>query len=370
MEQQQQQRDIFSQWGEFQRGFFGQWADSYGKMYQPWVDAMKSWQGMKMPFTAPDLFTKWSEMIQATIGKAAEQAEGGIGPDVLFRIMRASNVFVIFNEFWMEILKDLPELFQAKRDEVKSREIFERWTDRYKKVFEQLVGSPVSATAQEMMTSWLNIIQMRQGAMGMLWNPWFQAIPEWRELTEKFMKGDWTALSEGRSLYREVYDETLGRVFRMPAFGLTKEQTEKLRKTYDAFVQFWYSLPNFHQFFYTTGIEALKEVFDKVQNMKFEEMTPDTIREIYRIWWTTNEDVFFELFKKAEFSNAMVEVLNHGLRLKQRLDELTTEWCEAVSIPTNKDFDRVAEAIQELRRKVRSQQKTIEELQQRLEKTA
>ena len=364
----QEQTDYFSQWGDFQKNFYGQWAQSYGKMYQPWMDAMKSWQGMQMPSTAPDLFTKWSEMIQATIGKAAEQTEGGLGPDVLFRTLRSSNVFIIFNEFWMEVLKDLPELFQAKGDDVKSREIFESWTNRYKKVFEQLMGSPVSDTAQEMMTSWLNIIQTRQGAMGMMWNPWSQAIPQWREQAEKLMKGDWTALSEGRSLYREVYDETLGRVFKMPAFGLTKDQTEKLRKTYDAFVQYWYSLPNFHQFFYTTGMEALKEVFDKVQNMKLEDMKPETMREIYRIWWTTNEDVFFELFKKPEFSNAMVEVLNHGLRLKKRLDGLTAEWCESVSIPTNQDFDRVAEAMQELRRKIRLQQKAIEELQQKLER--
>jgi hypothetical protein len=35
-----------------------------------------------------------------------------------------------------------------------------------------------------------------------------------------------------------VYDETLGKVFRMPAFGLTKEHTEQLRRTYDAYLQF------------------------------------------------------------------------------------------------------------------------------------
>lgn len=369
METHDQFKDLFSQWGEFQRGFFSQWAESYGKMYPPWTDAMKYWQGMKMPFAAPDLFSKWSDMMRETVGKAAEQFEGGVGPSVLDRIMRASNVFVVFNEFWMEVLNDLPELYRAKRDDVKSREIFERWVDRYKKVFEQLVGSSPSDAAQEMMTSWLNIMQMHQAALGLIWNPWIQAVPQWREQAERFMKGDWTAIPESRSLWREVYDETLGRVLRMPAFGLTKEQTERLRKTYDAFAKFWYSLPNFYQYFYNTGLEALKEVFDKVQGMKLEEMKPETMREIYGIWWSTNENAFFELFKRPDFGNAMAEVLNYGLRLKQRIDELTAEWCKALSIPTDEDFDEVAKTVQELRRKVRMQQKAIEELQRKLEAT-
>ena len=368
MEKGEQNKDFLSQWGEFQRNFFTQWADSYRKMYQPWMDAMKLWTNVKPPAGGFDLFSKWNEMIQETLGKAGGEAEAGLGQDVLFRMMRASKVFVIFNEFWMEILKDLPELFKARKDNVKSRKIFEDWADRYKKVFEQLMGSPVSESAEEMMTSWLNSMQMHQSAFGLMWNPWSQAMPQWQEQIERFMKGDWGAIYEARSLWREVYDETLGQVFRMPAFGLTKEQTERIRRTYDAFLKFWYSLPNFYQFFYKTGQDALKDVFDKIRGMKSEDVTPETMRDIYKLWWTTNEDVFFELFKRPDFSNAMAEVLHYGLRLKQRIDELTAEWCRSLSIPSNKEFDELAMVVHDLRRRLRQQQKTIEALQQKVEK--
>jgi class III poly(R)-hydroxyalkanoic acid synthase PhaE subunit len=266
----------------------------------------------------------------------------------------------------MAVLQDLPELYKVKGDAVKSREIYDSWVKRYKKVFEQLIGAPVSDTAEEIMTAWFNTVQMNQAAMGLMWNPWIQAMPQLKEYSEKLMKGDWSALSEGRSLWREVYDETLGRVFRMPAFGLTKEHTEKVRRTYDAFIQFLSSLPYFYQYFYNTGMTALKEAFAKIQNLKYEEATPEAMREIYKIWLTTNENAFFELFKSPEFSNAMGEVLNYGLRLKKRLDELSAEWCEAMSIPSNREFDAMAKAIQDLRRKARAQQKAIEALQQKL----
>jgi hypothetical protein len=368
MKTQEPPRDFFSHWADLQKNFFTQWADAYSKMGWPWWEPSKFWEGAKGPFPFQDLFAKWSRMIQESLGKAAEQTGGGVGPTVFFRILRASNVFVILNEFWMEVLKDLPELHQAKGDPGKSREIYERWAGGYKKVFEQMVGSPISDPGQAIMKSWLNIVQMYQSAMGLIWGPWNQAIPQWQGQAEKIMKGDWAALSEARSLWREVYDETLGRVFRMPAFGITKEQTERVRKTFDALVQFWSSIPNYYLFFHRTGMEALKKTMERLQELKFEEMTSESLHEIYRIWWTTNENAFFELFKTPEFSKAMGEVLNYGLRLKKRLDELVADWSKTLSIPSYRDFDEIAWAIQELRRRVRQQEKTIQKLQKELSK--
>src|SRR4030067_2439984 len=128
-----------------------------------------------------DMFSAWSKMIRETIGTTAGQAEEGLGRTVLYRTLGASNVFMVLNEFWAEVLSSLPELYQAKGDAAKSREIFERWVQRYNRVFEQVVGSPVSGSAQEAMTSWLNTAQMHQTAMGLVWNPWMPASPPRRE---------------------------------------------------------------------------------------------------------------------------------------------------------------------------------------------
>jgi hypothetical protein len=260
--------DFFSQWGEFQKNFLGQWTEAQGRLYRTWMDSMQPGQGMKPPFAGADIFSMWTEIMGETIGKAAEGAGGGLGPTVLLRMMRAGNVFAALNEFWMEILKDLPALNKVKGDDAASRKIFERWAVAYRKVFEQVFGTPVSGTAEEAMKSWLNTVQTQQAALGLLWNPWVHAAPQFQEQAEKFMKGDWSALTAGRSLWREVYDETLGRVFRMPAFGLTKEQTEKVRQANDAFIQFWMALPRFYQYFSDTAMTALKEMFDRISSLE------------------------------------------------------------------------------------------------------
>jgi class III poly(R)-hydroxyalkanoic acid synthase PhaE subunit len=179
---------------------------------------------------------------------------------------------------------------------------------------------------------------------------------------EKLLRGDWSKPQEGRSLWQELYEETLGKAFRMPALGLSREQAERVRRAFDAYFQFWNAVPGFYRFFYKTGTEALKEFFDRLSTFKAEEMTPERLREVYRLWWTTNENALFDLFKRPEFGNAMSEMLSYGMRLKKRLDELTGDWCKSLSIPSREDFDELAKAVHELRRKVRQQQKLIDAL--------
>jgi class III poly(R)-hydroxyalkanoic acid synthase PhaE subunit len=362
--------DVFSQWMEFQKSFYEQWLNAASRMNAPWADAMKPGHAGQTTFPGFDLFSQWSEMVRDTIQKASGSAPGGIGPEVLFRILRSSNVFVLFNQFWLEILKDLPRLYEVKWDGAASRQIYDRWVEHYKNVFEQIIGSPVSKTAEEVMASWLNTLQMGHSGFSLMWAPWAKVMPQWQEQMARFLKGDWSALQEGRSLWREVYDETLGRIFRMPAFGLSREHTEQLRRTYDAYLQFWNAVPGFYQFFYKTGLDALQEFFDRLKHFKAEEMTPERLKEIYRIWWTTNENALFDLFKKPAFGNAMGEVLNYGLRLKKRLDELTAEWCKSVSLPSREDYDELAKVVHELRRQVRRQEKIIAALQKRAEPSA
>lgn len=357
--------EVLSRWMELQKSFYDQWLSSGSGMFEPWADAMKTWQESKTSHPGFDLFSRWSAMVQDTIKKAAGVAEGGIGSEVLFRILRSSNVFVLFNQFWLEILRDLPGLYQAKWDEDTSRKIYERWAELYKNVFEQMIGSPVSKTTEEIMASWLNSLQMRQSIFALMWDPWARTMPEWQRQMKKFMEGDWSALQEERSLWQEAYGETLGKALRMPALGLSKEHTERLRRTFDAYLQFWNAVPGFYQFFYKSGVNALKEFFERLDNFKGEEMTPERLREVYKIWWTTNENALFDLFKKPEFGNAMGEVLNYGLRLKKRLDELTNDWCKSLSIPSPEDFDELAKAVHELRREVRRQQKLVDALQKK-----
>lgn len=337
-----------------------------GEKIQPqsdihWADGYKH-----KPAEAEVAPGEWSAIIQSLIGNNADHGSGEGQPDMAARLIQASNLFVRLNEFWAEAIKDLPELYQSSGDVEKTGEIFESWVARFKSVFKKSTDEPLAAQAGEIFSSWAHILQMNQKANAPVWGPLMEAMPRWSDQSEKLAKGDLAAIDEGLKLWREVYGETLGRFLEMPGLGLTKQHTEKMSKTCAEFTQFASSLPYFYQYLFKTEMAALKEVFEQIRDLKINEATPEAIREIYKVWLATSEKRFHELFRRPDFCHTVSEVLNCMFRLKQQLNEMSAQWCEAMSIPSRRDHDHMAMAIQDLRRKVHAQQRTISALQEHL----
>ncbi|MDA8139505.1 MAG: hypothetical protein M0036_12715 [Desulfobacteraceae bacterium] len=335
--------------GEAEKESEVQWADEYGPKSQQEAEPPQDWQVLL------------NEMMAKIMAQGEEAKESAF----FARLLNAGHLMSQLNQFWNSTIQDLPKLYQGNGDSAQSKEIINKWIERYKNIFKE-EESPLSQQAEEIFSFWLHMTQMSQTAHEPVWNHWLAALPQWNEQSEKLAKGDLEALDERLSLWKELYNETLGKFLRMPALGLTKQHTEKITGTFAEFAQLMSSLPYLYQYLYNTEIEAFKEVFDRIHQLDLKEMTPEAMREIYKIWLTTNEKTFHRLFKQPDFCNTMGEVLNCMFRFKKQMNDLTAKWCEAMSIPSGRDHDQMAMAIQDLRRKVHAQQKTISALQQKL----
>ncbi|MBT8339123.1 MAG: hypothetical protein HKP58_04395 [Desulfatitalea sp.] len=319
------------------------------------------------PFPSKEFLSKWRAMIESLIEKNEDLQKSGADASVVERMIGANGVFVLLNDFWHETLKEMPKLQRPEADPEKPQDIFEGWLARYNGLVEQYTDQSFSGELEQILSPWMNIVQVGQTSAGTMFNPWLESFSEWGQVSQKLSQGDLSALDQGYNLWLSSYNETLGRAFNMPAFGLTKQHAERFRRVQDEFARFTTSLPYFHHYIHQTGQAALKEVMEKVQAMKIDRPTPENIRQIYKVWLMTNEKAFFQLFQRPDFCHTTGELVHHCLRLKQQIDELTSTWCSAMSIPTNQDQDQMAMAIQLLRRKVRQQNKAIEALQQKVE---
>lgn len=309
----------------------------------------------------------WEAILQSFLGAATNGGNGQGESAIAARMMQAGNAFLRINEFWGEAVKDLPDLYQSNGNAAKMSEIFDGWVERYKGVFNKSADSDLSVKAEEIFSSWTHIFKMNQKVNEPVWSPLIEAMPRWSDQSEKLAKGDISAIEEGLRLWQDVYSETLGRFLEMPGLGLTKQHSEKISRTCAEFTQFAASLPYYYQYLLNTEISALKDVFDQICDLEIKEVTPEVMREIYKIWLVTSERSFHELFKRPDFCNTVSEVLNCMFRLKKQLNELTAQWCDMMSIPSSRDHDKMAMAIQDLRRKVHAQQKTISALQKHLD---
>ena len=104
-------------------------------------------------------------------------------------------------------------------------------------------------------------------------------------------------------------------------------------------------------------------MFERLGELEGKELTPETFREFYKIWWTINEDTYQELFVSPEFIGLMQEVLRRGLVLRQRTDKLSAESLSTLNIPTKDDMDEIYKAIYDLRKEVRWQRRGLHELE-------
>lgn len=337
--------------GEIEEATDGQWKEKAGQD----------------PLQDQETTHYWQSLLNMMITQILEHGEEGKDTAIAARLLNAGHLYNQLNRFWGTAIQDLPKLYQTDGDDSQTKEIFDRWMEDYRNIFKSEDPS-MAQQAEEIFSLWLHMTQIGQTASAQTWKHWLEALPQWNEQSEKLAKGDLKALDDRLGLWKEFYNETLGRFLGVPAMGLTKQHTEKITGTFAEFAQLLSSLPYLHQYLYNTEIKAFEEVFDQINQLNLKELTPEAMREIYKIWLTTNEKAFHRLFRRPDFCNTMGEVLNCMFRFKKQMNDLTAKWCETMSLPSGRDHDQMAMAIQDLRRKVHVQQKTITALQQKLER--
>jgi hypothetical protein len=281
----------------------------------------------------------------------------GLGSVVLNRVLRSSRIYMQFAEFWIEFLKDVPILGSGR-----SESVFGRWAKLYGGLFEQLVGSPPRQAKAAF--PWMGFPGVSPTAFTAMWSPWWSMLGK---MPQQMFGGvnDPGRASDPVSLWGEVLNETMGQVFATPPAGLGPP-AEFARRSQDAFMRFSRAVPSIYRLFYTAGLDALREFLTRVGETGLEAIASKPLREVYRMWWTANEDAFLKIFQMPEFGKALNEVMTHSLEVKQQTDSMAADWCKKASLPTRADFDEMAATVHELRRTIRHQEQDIQSLQDEL----
>lgn len=308
--------------------------------------------------TMADMLRLWSVAVppgsDGGVRSAAAAARGLPGPAgganlgavVWNRVLRSSRVYMRFADFWIEFLRDLPRV----RDHRNPEAVFRRWATHYSELLDQVVGAP---PREEPPTPrpWANLLR-----------PWVSAATAWpavRPSRAALGGGEGVGSGMAGSLWGDVLNETLGMV--MPG-APDRSAAAHAERTREAYRRFHSALSPLYRLFCSAGVEALREFLTQVGEAGIESLATRPLREVYRMWWTANENAFVRLFALPDFGNVMNEVLARSLDLKQRTADMTADWCRQAELPSRADFDELAAAVHELRRTVRRQEHEIESL--------
>ncbi len=362
--------------GDKQKDPTSTWLNWHQELWKGWTDAARSGMDAASKF-GPSAnigdpaawngwLKQWSGFWQGLFGPHGFSEDRGLGNTVLGRIQNAVDFYNQLLTFWGQAfsrLEDLPRGEPLKADHI--RDLQEKWLDDYQKVMESL-WSVAPTDVQETAKTFWSTVRTATGSAWSFMDPVFENLEQVPELMKKAALGDTGALGEMAGLFRKNYEATIGRSALAPTPGFFGDLVKRVQQAFDAYYEFNSILQEYMTLFYNTGLTSQQKVMARLQEFTGREVTPETLRELYRVWWTSNEDTYSELFHSKEFTTLLNKVVRHGLLFRKRLDALSDEVFRFTNLPTRTDMDEVYQAVYQLRREVRRQGKTIRDLEKRL----
>jgi len=363
--QTQKPPDVASLWSQWQRDLWENWMTTAIKGMEA---GQSIWQG-KTPL---DMLTMWQQtwsksFLELFPGKEPPE---GVGATVYQRLLHASTVYNSLLVFWARSAMLFSQFTPGTVPTTEqSKEIYDQWVKEYQTVIGSLWGAYPSKDAGETAKAYQSATAALAESGWRFTEPLLKNLEQLPEILTRIAKGDAGAGMELTGLFRKNYELTLGKALRSPSLGYAREFVQRVNETLDAYVHYNVALAQYFAPFYQSGMHAAEKVFQRLSEFKGKEITPETFREFYRIWWTVNEDVYNQMFGSEEFTKLMGEVLRQGLLFRKQLDDLSDEIIKFTNLPTKQDMDEIYRAIYDLRKEVRWQRRAIRDLEQHVRTT-
>jgi class III poly(R)-hydroxyalkanoic acid synthase PhaE subunit len=361
-EQTEKPIDVTSLWFEWQRTLWENWMTTT-------IKGMQANQPVGQGQSVLDMLAAWQQTWLKSFSGLfpGKEFPEGLGTTVYERLRHASDVYNSLLVFWARSAMLFSQSSPGTAPTMeKSKEIYDQWLKEYKNVMGSLWGAYPSKDAEETDKAYQSAFAALAEFNWRLIEPLLKNLEQFPEILSRMARGDAGASIELTGLFRKNYELTVGKVLRSPSLGYAREFVQRVNDTLDAYVHYNAALAQYFAPFYQSGIQAAEKVFQRLSEFQGKEITPETFREFYRIWWTTNEDVYNQMFTSEEFTKLLGEVLRQGLLFKKQLDNLSDEIIKFTNLPTKRDMDEIYRTIYDLRKEVRWQKRALREVKQQL----
>ncbi len=342
-------KELFDAWLKSQEEFVGNWRETVNKLPQTFWGMEMFKRGASNPMGDGffNLYTSWvNEMTRALSNMRGLNTD--IIKDTLSKVSGSSNVYMKFYDIWLPISKAIQErvsdagLYKELVDPVKYKEVMD-------KVFGFRPEAATEITDQASKISEAFGVSVKEFVV-----PWTEAIQKNIKMTPEFMEGrPETFLNVFHNLFM-AFDNTIGKVFHIPAVGKDREKVELIMRGFDDLAVFLARNTAFQYKIYVTGIEAMEKVLETVaQKIKNGEEIK-TFEEFFDLWIDVNEREFFEVFRTEEFSRMQGELLDSSLNVRRHFQKLMELYLFDFPVALRSEMDDLYRTVYDLKKKVRN----------------
>lgn len=157
----------------------------------------------------------------------------------------------------------------------------------------------------------------------------------------------------------DVYQNELQQYFKIPPLGLTRFYQERINELLDKHNIFETTLAEFLSILYLPMEKSFKVFQEKLKEMAEKGEIPTATKENYALWLKILEGHYMNLFKSADYTEALHRMLNHFEDFLVVRNEVIQDFLTMMPVVTQKDIDDLYKEFHLLKKRVKELEKQL-----------
>jgi class III poly(R)-hydroxyalkanoic acid synthase PhaE subunit len=341
--------NAFSKFSEFQNEMFNLWVKPFFAFGQSEKEQEKKVASSNQTAYF-DAFNNWLKLSTNSLNFFGF---GGFN-DTIQRLATTNEAYLSLFRLWENISK------QVTGEQKQVSDFFNVWRDQYTKLISANIIPVLPEPVRSALKEPQEIFEMYINTMSKLFNPWLNNYSEFQALLSKGLGGSKDAYLEFTKRWKELYENSFGKLLKAPNLGMSREFSDKLAESTDKFIRYIQVLSEYTAIVYKVGMDNMESLLNNYMDMVKQDSQPKTFKEFYELWWKSNEDAYQTLFGTENFSKLLAQVVDATVTFKQNQNKLIEEYLKEIPIPVKSDMDGLYKTVYELKKDVKKMKREIE----------
>jgi class III poly(R)-hydroxyalkanoic acid synthase PhaE subunit len=336
------------------------WTDVQKKAWEGWFELAQTVPGSKTA-SPMDMMNPMKFLQQGIAGWTTET--GPAGKDVAEQIFSSQQSM-------MRTLELLTKSWQIVAPKL---EAGEDWQEQLKNFtgqwFEKLTGTPVRMLESTSDTA--ELWQSFTAEWGPLLKPWLASA---NQMMSGHLGAGLLGGSSGLNKLLGMEADGLSRLFdleankemafdrmaELPMVGSNREQTAKLLRMFDAFVDLRKVNAKYRGVLARALEQAVERTMETLAEKAKKGETVTSVRDLTRLWLNGADEVFTEMYAAPDYVDLQRELSAAGMRFKIEQRQVTEMFMETLGMPTRTELDDAYRSLYELRKEVKALKKALQ----------
>lgn len=357
--------DIYNNWLETQMKAANTWSDTMKELFQNYYNNNQKQNPFKVWNDAKDAqdawmnsFKTWNDGLTNSFSALTKNFNTESTKDIFNNMLKGNEVYQKVYEFWLNAVNNM-------KDNKFSMENFRNAFDPmgYKEILDKLFGLDSSGQVKEFFSNTTRTIQEFQANMHKMSKEYKDMFHGEGNLLSGMLPVDMQAMTEMYKTYFNNLRGSFSPFFKLATPGKETELADTAINIVDNYALFMMKGAQMQHMIYNAGNKAMEEVMNELQNKVKDGAEFSSFQSFYTEWATINERIYTDLFNTDEFSQLQADLINLDLKIKDDYKKQMENFLQPFPVVLTKQMDEVYETNYELRKRVRSLEKTVKELQ-------